>query len=161
MSDTPITLPDRPTSIPWPPLLLVTVGAAGWALGRYAPLPWPGADDLPARVIGIGFGVVGVGLLAWALLAFRRHKTTILPNRGASSLITDGPYRRLRNPIYLSEVLLFFGLAEATKNVWFAGAAFVFAFLVTELAILPEERHLEEKFGDSYRDYKMRTRRWI
>ena len=85
----------------------------------------------------------------------------MLPHRGASSLITDGPYKRFRNPIYLGEVLIFLGIAEATKNVWFVIAGVVFAILVTRLAIVPEERHLEEKFGDAYRDYKARTRRWI
>jgi protein-S-isoprenylcysteine O-methyltransferase Ste14 len=161
MNDTATPAFQRPTSIPWPPILLAITGIGGWALGRYCPLPWPGVDDLPARVIGIGLGVLGTILLLWALDAFRRHRTTMLPHKGASSLITDGPYRRFRNPIYLGEALIFFGIAEATKNVWFVIAAFVFAILVTRLAIVPEERHLEEKFGDAYRNYKARTRRWI
>jgi protein-S-isoprenylcysteine O-methyltransferase Ste14 len=48
-----------------------------------------------------------------------------------------------------------------TKNIWFAILALLYAALVTWLAILPEERHLEAKFGDAYRAYKATTRRWI
>lgn len=125
------------------------------------PLGWPGVDDTPARFIGIGLGLAGMGLILWAAVAFRQHQTTILPNKGADTLITTGPFRFRRNPIYLGEVMIFLGLAEVTKNVWFVGAAFVFAVLVTWLAIVPEERHLEAKFGDTYRDYLARTRRWI
>jgi protein-S-isoprenylcysteine O-methyltransferase Ste14 len=58
-------------------------------------------------------------------------------------------------------VLLLLGAAELTKNVWFVILAPLFAALVTWLAILPEERHLEAKFGDAYRAYKASTRRWI
>jgi protein-S-isoprenylcysteine O-methyltransferase Ste14 len=53
------------------------------------------------------------------------------------------------------------GLAELAKNVWIAVLAIPFAILVTWLAILPEEVHLEARFGDAFRDYKARTRRWI
>jgi protein-S-isoprenylcysteine O-methyltransferase Ste14 len=161
MNDVETPTSERPTSIPWPVILLAIVGTGAWALGQHYPLPWPGIDDLPARVIGVGLGVLGAMLILWALDAFRRHRTTFLPTRGATTLITDGPYRRFRNPIYLGEALLFLGIAEATKNVWFVAAALVFAFLVTQLAILPEERHLENRFGDAYRNYKARTRRWI
>ena len=52
-------------------------------------------------------------------------------------------------------------VAELTKNIWFVVLAAVFAVLVTWLAILPEERHLEARFGDEFRNYKARTRRWI
>lgn len=152
---------DRPTAMPWPPLLLVALIVAAWALGRLQPLPWPGLDDQPARLIGLGLGAAGIALLAWAALTLRRHRTTILPNKGADALVTDGPFRFRRNPIYLADVLILLGLAELTKNVWLVLAALLFAVLVTWLAILPEERHLEDRFGEAYRDYKARTRRWI
>jgi protein-S-isoprenylcysteine O-methyltransferase Ste14 len=54
-----------------------------------------------------------------------------------------------------------FGVAELTKNIWFVLAAGLFGLLVTALQILPEERHLEARFGEAYRDYKRRARRWI
>jgi protein-S-isoprenylcysteine O-methyltransferase Ste14 len=58
-------------------------------------------------------------------------------------------------------VFLLFGVAELTRNVWFVILAFAFAGLVTLLQIIPEERHLEARFGQDWRDYAARTRRWI
>lgn len=152
---------DRPSRIPWPPLLLISVLAAAVALGRLWPLPWPGLDDWPARAVGLGFGVVGIVLLTFALVTLRRHGTTVLPDVAASTLVTSGPYSRFRNPIYLADCFILLGLAELTKNVWFVAAALVFALLVTWLAILPEERHLERRFGEAYRAYKEKSRRWL
>ena len=151
---------ERPTTFPWPPVLLAGSALGAWLLSRAWPLPWPGLDDVPARVVGIGFGLAGLALLAWAGAALRR-RTTILPHKGAVRLVTDGPFRYRRNPIYLADVLLLLGAAELTKNVWFVILAPLFAALVTWLAVLPEERHLEAKFGEAYRAYKASTRRWI
>jgi len=151
----------RPSAIPWPPLLLFAALAAGALLGRLFPLPWPGLDDLPARVVGYGLGLAGIGLLAWGTLTLRRAGTTLLPHKRAGRLVTDGAFRFRRNPIYMGEVLMFLGLAQATGNIWFAILAPLFALAVLALAILPEERHLEARFGEAYLDYKARTRRWF
>jgi protein-S-isoprenylcysteine O-methyltransferase Ste14 len=142
-------------------VLLVGILFAAWALGWALPLAWPGTDDGGARAAGIVIGVAGVVLFVWAALTLRRHHTTILPDKGADHLVTDGPFRFRRNPIYIAHVMILFGVAELTKNIWFALLALVYALLVTWLAILPEERHLEAKFGDAYRAYKAATRRWI
>jgi protein-S-isoprenylcysteine O-methyltransferase Ste14 len=130
-------------------------------LGYLAPLPWPGLDDWPARVVGITIGTTGLALVLWAITTLNRHETAVMPNKSASNLVTSGPFRWVRNPIYLGDVLIFLGVAEVTKNIWFVVLGLVFAGLVTWLAILPEERHLEAKFGDEYRAYKAKTRRWI
>jgi protein-S-isoprenylcysteine O-methyltransferase Ste14 len=75
--------------------------------------------------------------------------------------VTTGPFQRFRNPIYLAHVMILLWLAEYSKNPWFILAAFVHAILVTTLAIIPEERHLEARFGEAYTEYKARSRRWI
>jgi protein-S-isoprenylcysteine O-methyltransferase Ste14 len=152
---------DRPSRIPWPPILLVGILAAAAALGYMRPLPWPGLDDWPARAVGLGLGIAGIALMILSILALRRHGTTVLPHVGASALVTSGPYRRFRNPIYLADCLILLGVAELTKNIWFVVGAVVFSVLVTLLAIVPEERHLERRFGEAYLDYKAKTRRWL
>jgi protein-S-isoprenylcysteine O-methyltransferase Ste14 len=152
---------DRPSRVPWPPLLLAGAIAGGWMLQRIHPLPWPGLDDTPARVIGVGLGLAGMALMAWAAVTFRRHRTTIMPHKGADALVTDGPFRRYRNPIYIADVLLILGAAELSKSLWMVLLVPVFVAAVTWLAILPEERHLEARFGDAYRAYKARSKRWI
>ncbi|MDX2287870.1 MAG: isoprenylcysteine carboxylmethyltransferase family protein [Hyphomicrobiaceae bacterium] len=151
----------RPSAIPWPPLLLFGCGAAAFLLGALVPLPWPGVDDLAARVIGLGFGGVGIALIAWAAATLYRERTTVMPHRGADHLVTTGPYTRRRNPIYLGDALIMLGLAELTHNIWFVVVVPVFVVAVTWLAILPEERHLLAKFGARYQDYMARTRRWL
>ncbi len=152
---------ERPSQVPWPPILLLGVIVAAIALGYLAPVAWPGIDDAAARAIGLGIGGAGVALLAWSILTLRRHGTTVLPDVGATSLVTSGPYRRFRNPIYLADAMILLGVAELTKNVWLVAAAAAFAALVTWLAIIPEERHLERRFGQAYLDYKAKSRRWI
>ena len=151
----------RPSDIPWPPLLLLTALVAAWLLGRAWPLPWPGLDDLPARVIGYGVGLAGIALAAWAIVTLARAGTTVRPDRGSDTLVTTGPYARWRNPIYLADAMILLGLAELSHNIWLAILTPVFAAAVTWLAILPEERHLETRFGDAYLAYKTRARRWL
>ena len=116
---------------------------------------------MPARLVGLGIGVAGLLLIGWAAYHLYRARTTILPHKGACALLRSGPFARFRNPIYLGDVMLLLGAAELTQNIWFIASAALFAVSVTFLAIVPEEHHLEQKFGEEYRAYKARTRRWI
>lgn len=161
MTDTTDNAATPPTTRPWPPILLVAIVADAVAAGYALPLPWPGEDDLMAHVVGLGLGVAGLALFAWAAWTLRRHGTTILPDKAADVLVTNGPFRFRRNPIYIAHVLMLLGVAELTQNIWFALLAVLYVPLVTWLAVLPEERHLEARFGDAYRAYKASTRRWI
>lgn len=161
MSDNSQPSADRPSSVPWPPILLVAVLLGGWLLGEFFPLSWPGLDDWAARAVGLSIGLAGIALTVWAGHTLHKHETTILPHKQADALVTDGPFTYFRNPIYLGDVMILFGLAELTKNIWFVVGALVFAILVTWLAILPEERHLLARFGPAYRDYMAKARRWI
>jgi protein-S-isoprenylcysteine O-methyltransferase Ste14 len=157
-----VTSVSEPANVfPWAPVLFAGAIAAACLLTQLAPLPWPGLDDTPAHWVGIGFGVAGLLLIVFAFKTLIEHRTTVLPNRVSTALVTSGPYVRFRNPIYLGEVLLLLYGAEITKSIWFVAAALVFGVLVTVLQIIPEERHLEATFGDAYLDYKSRTRRWI
>ena len=150
-----------PATLPWPPILLAAIVGLAIAARYVAPLPWPGEDDLLAHIAGSSLGLAGIALMAWAAWTLRRHGTTILPDKAADVLVTDGPFRFRRNPIYVAHVLMLLGIAEVTHNIWFAILAVAHVPLVTWLAVLPEERHLEARFGDAYRAYKARTRRWI
>ena len=147
--------------IPWPPILLACAVVGAFGLGRAIPLAWPGVDDAATQLVGYAFGLAGMALLVWSVVTLQRHGTTVRPDRPASTLVTDGPFRFRRNPIYLAHLLILLGMAELTKNVWFAILVVPYALLITWLAIGPEERHLEDQFGDAYRDYKERTRRLL
>lgn len=152
---------DRANTFPWAPVLFAIAIIAGFAGSALIPLPWPGLDDGPAHVIGFGFGLIAIVLIATALLSLKQGGTTVMPNGISTTLMTTGPYKWLRNPIYLGEVFILLFFAEVSKNVWFVPVALLFAVIITRLQIVPEERHLEHRFGYTYRAYKDRTRRWI
>jgi len=152
---------DRPSRTPWPAILFPGAILGPLLLGVLFPLPWPGLNDLPAQAIGYAFGLGGVALVVWAITQLVRARTAVRPDRGATALVTSGPFRHGRNPIYAGEVLILLGMAQLTLNVWFVIFAALFGILVYRLAIVREERYLEARFGDEYRAYKARTRRWI
>lgn len=151
----------RPSHFPWPPVLFLAAIIAGWLLQRTLPLEWPGINDFPAKLIGWSFVLTGFGLAAWALVTMLRGSAEFRPHAQATVLITGGPFRHLRNPMYLGYSLILLGLADTSQNVWIAIMTPAFALAVTWLAILPEERHLEAKFGEAYLDYKASSRRWF
>lgn len=152
----------RPNRLPWPPLIYVAAIAASIVLGTLVPLPWlpPPASEL---LFAIGWVAIA-GALAIDVAAMRtlhRSRTTVLPYRGASHLVTGGPYAVSRNPIYLSNTILTAGIGLVAGNAWFLPLALAAAFATGKLAIEREERHLEARFGKRWRDYAKRVRRWI
>ncbi|MBS0253149.1 MAG: isoprenylcysteine carboxylmethyltransferase family protein [Proteobacteria bacterium] len=162
IDDTPNSLAIEPaTRFPWPPVLFALAIATAWLLTVFAPLPWPGLDDAAGHWVGVAFGLFGLLLIVSGFATLARHRTTYLPHRASTKLVTSGPFIRFRNPIYLGEALLLLYGAEITKSVWFVATALLFGLLVTILQILPEERHLEAVFGEEYLAYKARSRRWI
>ena len=92
---------------------------------------------------------------------FRRAGTSVVPSEPSTALVTTGPYRFTRNPIYIGFVLAYFGLAIVLTSMW------VLLLLIPVLAILqrgvvvPEEAYLERKFGDAYRKYQAHVPRWL
>ncbi len=163
ISMTPMNdLADRPNTVPWPPI--VYAGTALLALGLHwlLPLPWPGgAMAAVLAVIGLFLGAAGIALDLATVMAFRRHRTTVLPHRGATRLITDGPFRHSRNPIYVGNTLLVAGAGLVFGIGWLILAALAGAFATRKLAIEREEAHLALRFGQDWQDYAARTPRWL
>ena len=81
--------------------------------------------------------------------------------RPTTSLVFTGPYRWTRNPMYLAMLLLYIGIALLFDIVWALVLTPLVMLLVVRLVIRREERYLEGKFGEEYRQYKGRVRRWI
>lgn len=155
-------LGDRPNTIPWPPILFA--GAALIALGLQwlVPLPWPGGAAAAALAMaGLFLVAAGVALDLGSMLAFRRHRTTVLPHRGATNLITDGPFRYTRNPIYVGNTLLVAGAGLVFGVAWLVPAALAGAWATEKLAIAREEAHLALRFGPAWQAYASRTPRWL
>ena len=152
----------RPNVIPWPPLLFAGAAAIALLLHWSSPLEFP---DPPQGTLLHGLGalliVTALAIDALAFLAFRRHRTTILPHKGADSLITTGIYGWSRNPIYLGNLLLVTG-AGLLFGIWALVIAAPVALLATwKLAVQREERHLAARFGEQWQAYRQKTARWF
>ena len=115
----------------------------------------------PFAYLGIILIILGLTLNLWAVRILSGNQTTIDFDKDPSDLVTNGPFRISRNPIYLSGVMASAGIAI------FLGSVITFVFPLMLLLILDrvyipaEEETLENMFGDEYRTYKHRVRRWL
>ena len=158
MSETPAP----PSRFAWPPIVYLGAIAAAIVLQWLLPLPWIGSP-LADLLFAIGWLLAG-GAVAIVIAAVRtlvRAKTTVRPHRASEHLVTSGLFGVSRNPIYLGNTMLMIAIGFIAGSPWFVMLALMAAILTTWLAIKPEERHLAERFGKRYRDYRKKVRRWI
>jgi protein-S-isoprenylcysteine O-methyltransferase Ste14 len=148
-----------PNRLPWPPIVFGLAAVAAIALGWLVPLPASGAGWTGSA--GTAIMIAGIGLDVWAIWTMRRADTNIMPTRAADRLVTWGPFRLSRNPIYTGNTILMAGIGIAFAKSWFVVMALLAAVIVDRLAIRREERHLAEKFGTAWADYAARTPRWL
>ena len=142
-----------------PPLIFVAGFLAGVALELAFPIgALPFALALIAGLLG---GALWLALDAPAMSRFRGAGTSIVPMRPTTALVTSGPYRFTRNPMYLGMAFLYAGLALAFGTIWALVLLPVVLLVVDRQVIAREERYLESKFGEAYREYKSRVRRWL
>lgn len=152
----------RPNTVPWPPIIYLTVALAALGLGAAWPLVSPPANAVHwLRFAAAAIAAAGIAVDVAAMLAMRRARTNILPHRGADRLVTDGVFAFTRNPIYVGNTLLLAGVGLALPSGWMVAGAWLAALLVDRLAIRREERHLSARFGPAYADYVARVPRWI
>lgn len=144
-----------------PPLVAVIAASLMWGLSRVqAPVPLVPWLHNALRLI---FGLAALAFASAGILSFRRARTTINPVRinQASKLVDGGIYRVTRNPMYVGlAFLLLAWAAHLAVPVTLLGPL-VFGIFIHHFQILPEERALEEKFGNDYLAYKRKVRRWV
>lgn len=147
----------------FPPVVaLVTI-----LLGVFLDSTWsPGIElRIPAPLRYWVGGVIAGGafllLGAWSVFLMRRSGQSELPWKPTPSILSHGPYRITRNPMYLMLVLMCVGFAVMLANIWILILLPACIFVLQRYAILPEEEYLERKFGETYLAYKRRVRRWI
>lgn len=105
--------------------------------------------------------VLGVALVVSSFRQFRKHGTNIRPDRPVTAIVSEGPFRFTRNPIYLSLALLYLGISIAADSPWGVGMVIPALLIINFLVIPREERYLERTFGEEYLRYKSSVRRWL
>ncbi len=116
---------------------------------------------LASRALGILGFLLGLGFAGWAVLTFRAAGTSPNPMRPTTSLAFDGPYRFSRNPMYVGLAVASACFALFWNALWPLLSVPVAMALVWRFVIAREERYLDAKFGEEYRRYRDRVRRWI
>lgn len=115
----------------------------------------------PARTVGWVMGAIGLLIDVYAVVRFRFAHTSLLPIRPTTTIVTAGPYRFTRNPMYLGLALLYLGIALVVGYAWPLVFLPFVVLAVDRFVISREERYLEEKFGEAYRRYCKSVHRWL
>ena len=143
-----------------PPLLYIAVLVVGILLSAAYPvhlLPSAIAWPLGAVILAAGIALGPV----WGIRTMRTAGTTVRPDRAASHLVTDGPFRYTRNPLYLSLTLIYAGIAIIANSLWALLLLIPVVLFMSLFVIRREEAHLQRAFGDEYERYRARVRRWV
>ena len=91
----------------------------------------------------------------------RRAGTNVRPDQPSTAIVSDGPFRFTRNPLYLSVATMFVGIALLANSAWFLVLLIPMGLLLHFGVVLREERYLDAKFGAPYKDYRARVRRYL
>jgi len=153
---------DNPSGAIHPTVFLLAWGLIGLGLEYLRPVSFLGApgeavSDLAAAFLLVPGGVV----LLWGQVELWRSKTPSDHSRPTTTLVTTGPFRRSRNPMYIGLLAIMLGLAVAYENLWWLLLAVPAALAVRRWTVRPEESYLEDRFEDEYRSYRRRVRRWL
>jgi protein-S-isoprenylcysteine O-methyltransferase Ste14 len=143
-----------------PPIAWAVAVLAGLALNWLMPLPFVPAT-VPAGWLGAMVFVLALALFAWAIVTITGAGSNVPTNRPTTTIVESGPYRFTRNPIYLGMFLGLIGLAIAFDNLWLLMTLVPFTLVIRYGVVAREEAYLERKFGDVYRGYRSRVRRWL
>ena len=145
--------------VPWVFILAYLAGAAlesAWPTHMGAQVSRNTTQALGAVVF-----VLGATIAAWGLVTFRRARTTTVPGEVSSQLVTWGPYRFSRNPMYVGLAIAYLGEASILRHVWPLVFLPLTISYVNWIVIPVEQAKLAEVFGEQYTEYRKRVRRWL
>ena len=123
-------------------------------------LPFYSFNYFPT-ILSIALVLIGVGSIVYLLGLFKKKETAILPDGDPEVLLTDGPYRYSRNPIYISMTIILIGSAMLYNCLSAFIIPILFMILVKNIWIDYEEAKLKKIFGQEYLNYQKKVRRWI
>ena len=140
-----------------PPVWLAGFALLAWLQAR----AWPMGGPPGTGVVGVALVAAALVLMALAVVRMWRRRTTPIPHREPSALVTDGVFALSRNPIYLGDVTLLAGLV----TLWHAWPSLalvpLLGWVLSRRFVAAEEARLARAFGEAWHDYARRTRRWL
>jgi len=142
-----------------PPLIYAGVFGVGMLLQQFFPVE---LLHIPmGRIVAFVCISIAAILGVWGLVSFWLARTNPLPDKPSTVLVMVGPYRLTRNPMYMSLIFLYVGLAIWFDIFWALVLLPLCIAIIRYYVIAKEEGYLERKFGQEYLDYKARVRRWL
>ena len=154
---------DHGPGLPIPPPLLLLAALVAAIVLDWTPLAFlapPVGFNLQV-IVGILLIAGSLGLVGSAMRIFRREGTNVIPTLPALKVVTDGPYRFTRNPMYLGMVLFLLGISLVFSLEWGIILTPVLWFAFDRIIVVREEAYLTGKFGPDYRALLDKTRRWL
>ena len=142
-----------------PPLIVLGALFLGFGVNGLAGLPQ--IEWAALRPVGVVLGVIGAAIIASGMMGFLRAGNDPEPWKRDTALVTWGLYRFTRNPMYLGFVMVQLGIALCLQNIGGLLSVPLAVLLIDRFVIAREEPHLLATFGDEYRAYCNRARRWI
>jgi protein-S-isoprenylcysteine O-methyltransferase Ste14 len=110
---------------------------------------------------GLALSALGIGIAVWGRRTMQAASTNIDPMLPAKAIVISGPFRYSRNPLYFALTLLYLGLTLAVNTWWGVVMLAPLVLVMHRGVVLREERYLEQKFGDTYRQYRFKVRRYL
>lgn len=151
----------KPMRFPWSPVVYLAAVLLALAFNRITPLRVDGNWTIWLESLGTVIAAAGLWLVLWGYAKLIRHRTALLSSSPTTHLVTSGPYRFTRNPVYLGYTLAMLGTGLLLANVWMAIIAALTAVVTHSWIIRSEEKHLLARFGFEFECYCRRTRAWI
>lgn len=145
-----------------PPFLYLACLLLGLGLDYALPLPLfvPEAGLFRWTAGGV-LVLAGAAIMTAGIGNFARARTPVPSNQPVRALVTTGIHGWSRNPIYVGMFLVYCGICVAALSPWMLVLALPLAIVLRYGVVAREEAYLERRFGDAYRDYKARVRRWV
>ena len=145
-----------------PPFLFLGALALGLVWDFLLPLPFPvPGSDLLHWIIGGALILIGLAVAGAGIRNFSRAGTPVRGYKPTCALVTAGIHGWSRNPIYLGMFLIYIGIGLAAQSPWALMITLPLAITIRYGVVAREEAYLERRFGDAYRHYKSRVRRWL
>lgn len=152
--------PDQPGVIAPPPLIALGALIVGLGLDHLLAGGF-GGSRMTAGVLGGALTLFGIGLIVGCAALFRRAGTNVQTRRAATAIVSTGPYRLSRNPIYAGLLAAQAGLSLVFDAPWALLGLLVTAPMLHWGVVLREERYLAAKFPEEYGAYRAQVRRWL